>query len=178
MKKNKLTFFIVANNLIKKDLKRFTFLLFLILFQSLIVFVSVIAIIPLSEYLMDPEMKKVSKFTGFLNSTFLFFNITASFWVFGFFFIFINLFKGIIEIFTNYFILKIKYNLLRQVYKDLLDSIFGAEWIFFSKIKLGSLFNTLSSELPRVGDTLGHITSLIAQIIQLLIYWRDLPRAL
>jgi ABC-type bacteriocin/lantibiotic exporter with double-glycine peptidase domain len=170
MKKVKLTFFLVTNNLIKKDLKRFTLLLLLILFQSLLVFASVIAIIPISEYLMDPEMKKVSKFTGFLNSTFLFFNITTSFWVFGFFFIFINLFKAIIEIFTNYFILKIKYNLLRQVYKDLLDSIFRAEWVFFSKIKLGSLFNTLSSELPRVGDTLGHITSLIAQIIQLLIY--------
>ena len=88
MKKVKLTFFLVTNNLIKKDLKRFTLLLLLILFQSLLVFASVIAIIPISEYLMDPEMKKVSKFTGFLNSTFLFFNITTSFWVFGFFFYF------------------------------------------------------------------------------------------
>jgi ATP-binding cassette subfamily B protein len=170
MKKNKFTFFLVVNNLIKKDLRSFIFLLFLVLFQSLLVFASVIAIIPLSEYLMDPEMKNISKFTNVLNSAFLFYNIVPSFWIFGFFFIFINLFKGIIEIFTNYFILKIKYNLLRHVYKDLLDSIFRAEWIFFSKIKLGSLFNTLSSELPRVGDTLGHVTYLIAHVIQLLIY--------
>jgi len=170
MKKKKFTFFLVTKSLIKKDLKRFIFLFFLILFQSLLAFASIISIIPLSEYLMDSEMKNISKFTNILNSTFLFFNIIPSFWVFGFFFIFINFFKGIIEIFTNYFILKIKYSLLRQVYKDLLNSIFSAEWIFFSKIKLGSLFNTLSSELPRVGDTIGHVTSLIAQIILLFIY--------
>ena len=121
MKKVKLTFFLVTSNLIKKDLKRFTLLLLLILFQSLLVFASVIAIIPLSEYLMDPEMKNISKFTNVLNSVFLFYNIVPSFWIFGFFFIFINLFKGIIEIFTNYFILKIKYNLLRHVYKYLID---------------------------------------------------------
>lgn len=163
-------FFSTISNLIEKDAKGFFILLILVIFQSFLVLGSILAIIPLSEYLLDPEMKNSSKITYILKNLFQNFDITPSFWIFGIFFVATNFLKGLTEIFVGYFILKIKYSLLRKIYAELLETIFKAEWKFFSKIKLGSLLNSLTSELPRVGDTVGHVTSLIAQIFQLIIY--------
>ena len=163
-------FFSTISNLIEKDAKGFFILLILVIFQSFLVLGSILAIIPLSEYLLDPEMKNPSKITYILKNLFQNFDITPSFWIFGIFFVATNFLKGLTEIFVGYFILKVKYSLLRKIYAELLETIFKAEWKFFSKIKLGSLLNSLTSELPRVGDTVGHVTSLIAQIFQLIIY--------
>jgi len=164
------SFFSIVSNLIERDAKGFLSLLGLVIFESLLVFGTVLAIIPMSEFLLDPDMKNPSRLTFILKNFFTSIGISPSFWVFGGFFVTVNFLKGLTEVFVAYFILKIKYKLLRQIYTDLLSSIFKAEWIFFSKIKLGSLLNSLSTELPRVGDTVGHITSLIAQILQLIIY--------
>ena len=79
--------------------------------------------------------------------------------------------KALFEVWIRYLVLKIKYSLLRVIYNDLLNNLFNSRWEYFTKLKSGSLLNTLGRELPVIGDTLGHITLLLAQSVQLIIYF-------
>ena len=99
------------------------------------------------------------------------FGITPSFLVFGIIFVLINFVKGSFEVWIRYLVLKIKYSLLRVIYSDLLNNLFNSRWEYFTRLKSGSLLNTLGRELPVIGDTLGHITLLLAQSVQLIIYF-------
>ena len=45
-----------------------------------------------------------------------------------------------------------------------------AKWNFFNNLAPGKLLNTLNNELPKVGDTTGHLATMIAMFIQLITY--------
>ena len=163
--------FLIFKELFVNFKKGFFLLFFLVLIEGFLAGLSVLAIIPLSDFLIDPSLEKSSKITLYLNEHLNSINIKPSFIVFGLMFVFINFFKGFFEVLIRYFILKIKYGLLRIIYDDLLENLFKSRWEFFTKINSGSLLNTLGRELPIVGDTLGHITLLLAQSVQLIIYF-------
>ena len=163
--------FLIFKELFVNFKKGFFLLFFLVLIEGFLAGLSVLAIIPLSDFLIDPSLEKSSKITLYLNDYLNSISIKPSFIVFGLIFVFINFFKGSFEVLIRYFILKIKYGLLRIIYDDLLKNLFKSRWEFFTKINSGSLLNTLGRELPIVGDTLGHITLLLAQSVQLIIYF-------
>ncbi len=163
--------FLIFKELFINFKRGFFLLFFLVLIEGFLAGLSVLAIIPLSDFLIDPSLEKSSKITLYLNDYLNSINIKPSFIVFGLIFVFINFFKGSFEVLIRYFILKIKYGLLRIIYDDLLENLFKSRWEFFTKINSGSLLNTLGRELPIVGDTLGHITLLLAQSVQLIIYF-------
>ena len=155
--------FLIFKELFVNFKRGFFLLFFLVLIEGFLAGLSVLSIIPLSDFLIDPSLEKSSKITLYFNDYLNSINIKPSFIVFGLMFVFINFFKGFFEVLIRYFILKIKYGLLRIIYGDLLENLFKSRWEFFTKINSGSLLNTLGRELPIVGDTLGHITLLLAQ---------------
>ena len=163
--------FLIFKELFVNFKRGFFLLFFLVLIEGFLAGLSVLSIIPLSDFLIDPSLEKSSKITQYFNDYLNSINIKPSFIVFGLMFVFINFFKGFFEVLIRYFILKIKYGLLRIIYDDLLENLFKSRWEFFTKINSGSLLNTLGRELPIVGDTLGHITLLLAQSVQLIIYF-------
>ena len=78
--------------------------------------------------------------------------------------------KCLLEVGTRYAILRIKYAVVRGLFGDALHTFFKARWEFFSGSDQGKLLNTLNRELITIGDTLGTLATLFAQIIQLCIY--------
>jgi ATP-binding cassette subfamily B protein len=75
-----------------------------------------------------------------------------------------------LKIAIKYAILRIKYKILRGLFNDTLRIFFKARWGFFSEDSHGKLLNTLNKELNIIGDTIGHIATQFAQIIQFIIY--------
>ena len=163
--------FLIFKELFFNFKKGFFILFSLVLAEGFLAGLSVLSIIPLSDYLIDPTLANSSKVTVYLTDFINKIGISPSFLVFGLLFVFINFIKGSFEVLIRYFILKIKYGLLRIIYGDLLENLFISRLEFFTKLKSGSLLNTLGRELPVVGDTLGHITLLLAQSVQLIIYF-------
>jgi ABC-type multidrug transport system fused ATPase/permease subunit len=160
----------IFGNFINNYPKHFLLLFLLILCEGLLAGFSMLAIIPMADYLLDPSLFKISKITNIVINLFLKLNIKPSFFSFGSLFIFSNLFKGIIEVGVRYAILKIKYDVTQNLISDSLEMFFKAKWGFFSNTNNGILLNTLTKELSTISDTLGHIATLLAQIIQVLIF--------
>jgi ABC-type multidrug transport system fused ATPase/permease subunit len=150
--------------------KHFLLLFFLLIIEGAAVALSMFAIIPMADFLFDPLLIKVSKVTTYIIFIFNFFDISVNFWNFGILFVASNLVKGFLEISVKYAILRIKYSVTYGLFGDSIDTFFKAKWGFFSNASNGVLLNTLNKELSTIGDTLGHIAMLFAQIIQLFIF--------
>lgn len=157
-------------NLAKNFYKQFFLLVTLTIIDGLILAGSVISIVPLADYIIDPQLNNPSKITIILTKFFNDFSIGISLYSFAFLFIFLNFFKAIFSIFINYVILKTKYSILVNLTQSLLNNIFSSRWSFFNDLGPGKLFNTLRIELPKVGDMTGRICNIIAIFFQLIFY--------
>ena len=91
----------------------------------------------------------------------------ATFWIFGSLFVVSNFLKGSLEVVIRYAILRIKYAVIRGLFGAALQTFFKSRWEFFSGSDQGRLLNTLNRELTTIGDTLGSLATLLAQIVQL-----------
>ncbi len=150
--------------------KQFFFLFLFLVIEGAAAALSMLAIIPMADFLLDSSMIKASRITIFIIKVFTHISIPISFWSFGVLFVFLNLIKGILEVVVKYVILKIKYSVVHGLFNETIDTFFKAKWGFFSSAENGVLLNTLNKELNVIGDTLGHLATLLAQIIQLCIF--------
>lgn len=148
---------------------------FILLFLCLVVegfaaAMSVLAVVPMADFLLDPTLSTPSRITQFVVYVFSWANVSPNFWLFGFLFVGLNMLKGALDVAIRYAILRIKYQVMAGLIDDALHTFFKARWGFFSGVDHGRLLNTLNKELPNIGDTLGTLTTLLAQIVQLAAY--------
>ena len=161
----------IFKEFIRRFPKQFSLLFILLLIEGLIAALAMLAIIPMADFLLDTSMKRASYITIFVINIFTKWGIPIYFWSFGVLFVSLNLIKGILEVGVRYSILKIKYSVTHGLFNDSIDTFFKAKWGFFSSAENGVLLNTLNKELNVIGDTLGHLATLLAQIIQLFIFF-------
>ena len=171
IKKNKLS---TLGNIIlefyNNHTKEFLLLFILLLIEGVLSALSIIAIVPLADFLIDKNLHNSSKLTKETILILKHFNLGITFWIFGFIFLITNLFKQIFSILIRYGILNVKYKVIRTLFGDLLDKVFKSKWSFFNGVNHGMLINTLSKELNIIGDTFGHIVTSFALLIQIIIY--------
>jgi ATP-binding cassette subfamily B protein len=160
----------IFKEFLEENPKSFLLLFFLLLVEGIVAASSVLAMIPLADFLFDSTLKDPSKVTLFIQDKFLIFGIPINFWSFGIFFSSLNLLNGVFKIFIRYAILNIKYVILRNLFSDTLSKFFNTKWSFFSEESHGRLLNTMNKELVTVGDTIGHIATQFAQVIQFFVY--------
>ncbi|MDC0239205.1 ABC transporter ATP-binding protein/permease [Candidatus Thioglobus sp.] len=160
----------IFKEFVEKHPKSFLLLFFLLLLEGIVAASSVLAVIPLADFLFDSKLKNPSNVTLFIVDKFLILGIPINFWAFGIFFASLNLLNGVFKVFVRYAILNIKYSILRSLYSDTLERFFNTKWSFFSEASHGKLLNTMNKELVRVGAAIGHITTQFAQVVQLFIY--------
>lgn len=163
--------------------KHFGVLLFLLVIEGAVAAISVLAIVPLADFLVDPSLGKPSRITQVVLSSLAVFGWSPSFWLLGLFFVVFNLLKSAMDVTIQYAILRIKYAVERGLYGDTLKIFFKARWEFFSGSDQGCLLNTMTKELNNVGSAFGHLATLFAKTIQLGIYlavpiWLNAPLTL
>ena len=157
-------------DLIYKDRKNFFILCFILLIETFVLIFSVAAIIPLADFILDDELKNPSKFTKILINFLETINLIPSFFIFGSIFVFFIILKGILLVLINYFVLRFKYSLVKNIADDTLNSIMLSNWEFFSQTNQGKLINTFTKEIQKIGDTIGSLAKSFSQLIQLIIY--------
>ena len=132
--------------------------------------VSVMALVPLADFMLDSSLAKPSRITRIVIDGLGVVGSHPTFWVLGLLFVALNFFKGLLDVAIRYAILRIKYDVLRGLFSEALRTFFKSRWEFFSGSDQGRLLNTLNRELNTIGDTLGHLATLLAQVVQLAIY--------
>ena len=163
----------VANIFVEfaRDYPSYFLSLFLfLLLEGIVAAGTVLALIPMADYLLDPTFSNPSQITSLALDYFSYFHIEVDFWTVGLLFVGFNLLNGLLKVGIRYKILRIKYAVLRGIIGDSLTAFFKARWEFFTSSSQGELLNTLNKELPVIGDTLGHIATQLSQIVQFLIY--------
>ena len=85
-------------------------------------------------------------------------------------FLFINILRSGFAICAKYSILRTKYTILKRIMVTTYETFFNSNWQFFYSSKQGTLLNTFTREMQVIGNSLGAIANLAADIIKLLIY--------
>ena len=150
--------------------RHFALLFMLLVVEGAAAAFSVLTIVPLADFVLDPILAKPSRITQIAISALAFIGWHPGFWIFGILFVGSTFLRGVLEVAIRYSILRIKYAVIRGIFGDALRIFFKARWAFFSGSEHGRLMNTLNKELGTIGDTLGHLATLFAQVIQLGIY--------
>lgn len=141
-------------------------LFILILGQSLVNMLSVIAIAPITDYLMDKSGDEVSRITKYLEQSLEIFGISTDLMTVFIFFGGITIVGACTSIATRFAILRIKYDVLCHLLTDTMSRIFRARYLFFTESSMGTLLNSFQREVEKVGDTFGHIARLFANLLQ------------
>jgi len=162
--------FEIFGDFFRNDRKKVLILFLLVLIEGITLTASVISIIPLTDYLLDQTLTSPSVVTSFILSITDSYQISRSFWTFGLLFVFLTVSNSFVKVLIRYKILKIKYSILRGLYKKTLDSFLSARYSFFDSENHGKFINTLNKELSIVGDTVGHLATQFSQIVQIVLY--------
>ncbi len=137
-----------------------------LLVDGVIAAASVLALAPLADYLIDPSLSDPNRITRFVLGI----GMPPGILFFGSLFILSNLLKGLLEVATRYAILRIKYDVTREITGDTLKTVLQARWLFFVSTTQGRLLNTFQRELSVVSSAIGHLATLLANFLQLFIY--------
>ncbi|PIR26669.1 MAG: ABC transporter ATP-binding protein [Deltaproteobacteria bacterium CG11_big_fil_rev_8_21_14_0_20_42_23] len=151
--------------------RHFVVLFLILVVEGIVAAAAVLAMVPLADFLLDPTLAAPSRLTQVLLGVMGPLNIHPSFWFFGLLFVLSNLIMGLLSVVARYFILHIKYAVVRGLYGGALTTFLKARWEFFSGTDQGRLLNTLNKELQNIGDTLGHMATQLARVVQLCIYF-------
>jgi len=161
---------LILSDFINHYPREFGALFFLLIIEGVLAAISVVTIVPMVDFMLDPTLSSPSRITHFVLKQLGYFGLAGGFWIFGGLFTGANFIKGILDVFIRYAILRLKYAVVRGLIGDTLKTFFKARLEFFSESGQGQLLNTMSRELNIVGDSLGALATLLAQIVQLCIY--------
>jgi ABC-type multidrug transport system fused ATPase/permease subunit len=148
----------------------FALLVGILLVEGMIAAVVVFSIAPLADILMHPGLEGASQLTLSTIELLSVWDFEPSLFFFALFFLAANTVKSVLEVATRFAILQIKYSIQRDMIGETLATFFRARWSFFSGTGQGILLNTFQRELGNVGDTLGHLATLLAIGLQFAIY--------
>ena len=161
---------ILQKEIFHKFFGKFIYLIALIIIEGIILSSSVLTIIPIADFLIDPNLESPSKVTKYFIKLLEHFNLEINFIYLISLFITSNLLRSFFGIYIGFMILRIKYNIVQSLTLELIKDIFDARWNFFNNLGAGKLLNTLKTELARVGDAAGSFGNLVASYFQFSVY--------
>jgi ABC-type multidrug transport system fused ATPase/permease subunit len=147
--------------------RHFSVLFLFLVVEGALAATSVLALVPLADYLMDPALNAPSRVTQYVVKRFAVANLSPSFWLFGLLFVGINVIKGVLEVVIRSASLWIVFAMLRGLISDLLNAFFKARWAFFGESDHGQLMNTVTRELNGISESFSGLTGLLAKVVQL-----------
>ena len=161
-------------NLFKDLFRRFPYhfvLLFGFVFgNALFNAISVIAIAPITDFLLERTGENASAITRIFQTVFSSTGGNLELIHVFIFFGSVSLLNSVIGGAVQYAILRIKYDVLIHLLTDTMGQFFRARFLFFSQGDMGVLLNSFQQEVKKVGDTFGHIARLVANILQAVIF--------
>ncbi len=150
--------------------KEFTLFFGILIIQSFVSIISVISLTPLADTLITGNHIGTSKITTNFSFFLKKIHLTPSIWTFSLIFIASNFLKAIFDLFSEYYILKIKYNIVGDIFDETLSKFFKSRWNFFSSNQNGVILNTLNKELVVIADAIGHMGTIFVQLVQLVVF--------
>ena len=148
----------------------FIILVTAVLFQAITNAIVVVAVAPITDFLLERTGEQATSITSYFNSIISSFGYQFNLLFVSVFFAVMTLINGIFGVLVLYILLKIKYDVLTHLLTDTMTQFFRSSYSFFSQGEMGTLLNSFQQELTKVGDTFGQIAKIFASSIQGLIF--------
>ena len=143
---------------------------FLLGATSLLDAAALISVAPIVDYLIHPDLDGAGPVTQKCIGLMADAGIPVSLGMLLALFLFLNLFKSVLQICATHMILRTKYAVLRDIMIGAFSDFFDAGWYFFSDTGQGKLINTFTREIRRVGDAFGAMSRFFASLLQMVVF--------
>jgi ATP-binding cassette subfamily B protein len=158
------------SELIRQFPLHFIFLFSFVFLQALFNTMSVIAVAPITDLLLERLGENSSKITQFFEKLLISFGSELKLHTACIFFGVVALGNGLVSVATQYALLRVKYDVLIHLLTNTMGQFFRARFLFFSQGNMGKMLNSFQQEVTKVGDTFGHVAQLMANLLQALIF--------
>ena len=98
--------------------RHFGMLFLLLVVEGAVSALSVMALVPLADFMVDPALAKPSRITQVVIDGLGTIGSHPTFWILGGFFVLTNFLKGLLDVAIRYAILRIKYAVIRGLFGD------------------------------------------------------------
>ena len=140
----------IYKDLVLENISEFLKLIFFLIIEILIFVSSLIAIIPIADLVVNPELSNPSKITNFLIEIFLFLNLEFDLKTFFSIFVILEISKIFISMFIAKKILDIRFSLQVNLFNKLSSKVLNSNFSFFEIVDHGKLLNTLSVLIKKI----------------------------
>ena len=129
---------------------------------------SVIAIGPLAEVLLQTEPKDYSRITMLVADFFGYEKLPVdfSFFLFGSSLIF----AGLTSVVIQYMVFKTQFAILEKIMSETMEDFFNSKYEFFSDTGMGKLLNSFQKESDKLGASFGSLTKFFVNFFQAIIF--------
>jgi ABC-type multidrug transport system fused ATPase/permease subunit len=147
----------------------------LILFSLILIFAgilettSLIFLAPIFDNILNNDLSNSSFLTQKIYLFFENYNLELTIEILLLLFILSTLVSSLLSTLCVYFSEKIKFSYGRHLMSITLQNLFSLKWKFFSRVKQGTLLNTINRELQIIISTLSIFARVIANLVQFLI---------
>jgi ABC-type multidrug transport system fused ATPase/permease subunit len=148
----------------------FIFLFSFVFLQALLNAISVVAVAPITDFLLNQSGEKSSKITQYFEQLLYSFGWELSIMSVFIVFCMIIFISGIASVISQYALLRIKYDVLIHLLSDIIGQFFRSRFLFFSQSDMGVLLNSFQKEVNKVGDNFGQIAEFFSNLLQACIF--------
>lgn len=142
----------------------------LVILTSAIGVMAVFSVAPVLDIIADPSLQDVSGITESIVAAMRAAALPVSTASVLALFLLLHALKSAASVLAQYFLLRTKYAVLRDVMLGTFTDLFDARWEFFGSSDRGVLLNTFSREAAAIGDAFGSLTRIFASVIQVCFY--------
>ncbi len=143
---------------------------FLLIVEFVFDLLSIFAIAPVMDFLLNRGEENFSQITQFFIKVFSHFDLPINLLTFLAAFFFFQVLKGGFFIFARYCILDLKYAILKDLITDSFDKFFKARWLYFTSTNQGTLVNTFTREILVVGEAFMAMALVLSGIVRLIVF--------
>lgn len=162
------------SELFKKFRSQFLITIFVLFIEFAFDLVSMFAIAPVIDFLMNSNSGNGGTSSA-ISRDFIeaisFLNLPATLPTFLGVFLFFQTLKTGFFVFARYWILVLKYEVLRHTTLDVFETLFNARWVFFTGSNQGVILNTFNREMTSMGEAFLAMVMFLSGALRLLVFF-------
>ena len=148
----------------------FIFLFSLVFLQALLNAISVVAVAPITDLMLERLGGNASKITHYFEKLLIFFGAELNMLTIFSFFGGLLLLNGLVGVIMRYALHRVKYDVMIHMTIDTMEQFFRARYLFFSQGDMGKMINSFSKELDKVANNFFFIAEFFANVLQASIF--------
>jgi len=132
---------------------------------------SIITVTPVVDLMMHPDANNLSKVT--IKITAILKNVGIPITLLSLMIVFLvfNILRSVFFMLSKYFILTTRLKVIREMMLGAFEDFFNSQWYFFSSNSQGTLINTFTREIARVGEAFALMAGFFANVVQITFYF-------